>query len=170
MKNIILAFVFIFSFYTLIGNVSSYTIPEEALRIRIVPHSNEPEDIVIKNIIKEHIELKLYNLLKDTKGIEEAKIIITNNLNSIDLEVKNLLNLYNYDKSYNINYGLNYFPDKEFQGITYVEGYYESLAITLGEGKGDNWWCVLFPPICLLETTENVKYTSLVKEIIEKYL
>ena len=56
---------------------------------------------------------------------------------------------------YNINYGLNYFPKKEYKGITYKEGYYESLVITLGEGAGENWWCVLFPPFCMLDATET---------------
>ena len=50
---------------------------------------------------------------------------------------------------------------------------YESLVITLGKGEGDNWWCVLFPPLCLLEENENtqdVEYHFLVKDIIDKYL
>ena len=49
---------------------------------------------------------------------------------------------------------------------------YESLVITLGEGAGNNFWCVLFPPLCLLDTEEepeNVEYTSFVKEVIDKY-
>ena len=55
------------------------------------------------------------------------------------------------------------------KGIEYDEGYYESLLITLGEGKGDNWWCVLFPPLCLIEAEESteVEYKSFIKEIIE---
>ena len=70
------------------------------------------------------------------------------------------------------NLGLNYFPEKEFKGITYDEGYYESLVITIGEGKGDNWWCVLFPPLCMLEAEEStdVEYKSFVKEIVDKYI
>ena len=77
----------------------------------------------------------------------------------------------NYNLPYSINFGLNYFPEKEYKGIVYEEGYYESLLITLGEGKGNNWWCVLFPPLCLLEAEENteVEYTSLVGELLEKY-
>jgi len=61
---------------------------------------------------------------------------------------------------------------KEFNGITYEEGMYESLLVTLGEGKGDNWWCVLFPPLCLLEAEESdeVEYKFFIQELIEKYL
>ena len=114
----------------------------------------------------------MYELLKNTKGVDEARRIINNNLNNIDSDVRNTLQLLNYDLGYNINFGLNYFPSKEYKGITYDEGYYESLVITLGEGKGDNWWCVLFPPLCLLEAEESteVEYTSFVKELLDKYL
>ena len=67
-----------------------------------------------------------------------------------------------------------YFPKKKYKGITYKEGNYESLVITLGEGAGDNFWCVLFPPLCLIEADEtsndNVEYKFFVKELIDKYL
>ena len=66
-----------------------------------------------------------------------------------------------------------YFPKKEYKGVEYNEGNYESLVITLGEGKGDNWWCVLFPPLCLIdaeEQTSDVEYKFLVKEIIKHFM
>jgi len=172
MKNIILTIIGIICFYMMIGHVSSLVIPEDALRIRVIANSDSEYDQSIKNKVKENIQFKLYDLLKDTKGTEEARIIINNNLNYIDSEVNKTLKLNNYNLDYTINYGLNYFPSKEYKGTIYEEGYYESLVITLGEGKGNNWWCVLFPPLCLLEASDsdNVEYTSYVKELIEKYM
>ena len=77
----------------------------------------------------------------------------------------------NYNISYNLNFGQNYFPKKDFKGITYDAGYYESVVVNLGKAEGDNWWCVLFPPLCLLEAEESdeVEYKFFVKELIEKY-
>ena len=172
MKKLICAFLFIIVFYMMIGHVSSLAIPEEALRIRVIANSNSQYDQNIKNYVKENIQFKLYDLLKDTKGIEEARKIINTNLPDIDNEVKRTLQELNYELGYDINYGLNYFPSKEYKGTRYEEGYYESLVITLGEGEGDNWWCVLFPPLCLLEAEEDTKveYTSFVKELLDKYL
>ena len=72
----------------------------------------------------------------------------------------------NINYGFKINFGLNYFPPKELNGKKYDEGYYESVLITLGEGSGDNWWCILFPSICLTE--ENANYESLIKNIFEK--
>ena len=90
----------------------------------------------------------------------------------IDNKVDKLLKKENYKLGYSINFGYNYFPEKEFKGITYEEGMYESLLINLGEAKGNNWWCVLFPPLCLLEAeeSEEVEYKVFIQELIEKYL
>lgn len=172
MKKLMLAIFLIILLYVFIGRVSSLAIPDDALRIRVIANSNSDYDQEIKKIVKENIQYKLYELLKNTKGIDQARKIINNNLNDIDNNVKETLQLLNYELGYDINFGLNYFPSKEYKGITYDEGYYESLVITLGEGKGDNWWCVLFPPLCLLEAEESteVEYTSFVKELLDKYL
>ena len=79
----------------------------------------------------------------------------------------------NITNNYSINYGNNYFPKKVYQEVEYPEGNYESLVITLGDGLGDNWWCVLFPPLCLLEAQEenikDINYTFYIKELIDKY-
>ena len=172
MKKLILIIFLIILFYECIGHVSSLAIPDDALRIRVIANSNSEYDQEIKKIVKENIQYKMYELLKNTKGIDEARRIINNNLDNIDNDVKTTLQLLDYELGYDINFGLNYFPSKEYKGITYDEGYYESLVITLGEGKGDNWWCVLFPPLCLLEAEESteVEYTSFVKELLDKYL
>ena len=69
---------------------------------------------------------------------------------------------------FQIHYGENYFPEKEYQGKTYEAGMYESLVITLGEGRGDNFWCILFPPLCMIEEEEPVEYKSWIKEAISK--
>ena len=115
----------------------------------------------------------MYYLLKDTLNINEARNIINNNLDKIDTKIDDLLNLKNYQIGHDINFGYNYFPEKEYKGITYEEGMYESLVVTLGEGKGDNWWCVMFPPFCLIEAhdngTTNIEYKWLVKDLINKY-
>ena len=70
---------------------------------------------------------------------------------------------------------MNYFPEKVYKGVKYEEGEYESFVVTLGNGMGKNWWCVLFPPLCLLEAEETeetteVEYKFFISELIDKYL
>lgn len=142
-------------------------IPEDAIRFRIIANSNKLEDQTQKIKIKEKMEPVIANILSTSNSLDETRKEIKNNM----YEVKDILN--KYDISYKINYGFNYFPEKNYKGVTYKAGEYESLVVTLGDGLGDNWWCVLFPPLCLLEASEDdyddIVYTSYVKELLNKY-
>ena len=113
----------------------------------------------------------MYNILKNVTQIEDARIRINDNLDYIQKNISNTLIQENYNIPFEIKYGLNYFPEKEYKGVKYKDGYYESVVVTLGEGLGDNWWCALFPPLCLIEAEEStdVEYTTLVKTVIDKY-
>ncbi len=174
MKKTIILLIFIVLFYGFISNVmaENIEIPDDAIRIRVVPNSNSDYDQEIKGKVRTVLESTMYNLLKDSKNSDEARKIISSNLNTVEKNVEDILQKERYDKDYKVNFGYNYFPEKEYKGVTYEEGYYESLLVTLGEGKGDNWWCVLFPPLCLVEAEEStdVEYKSLIKEVLNKYL
>lgn len=167
------AIIMLVIFFILFSNVKAdnYIIPDDALRIRVIANSNSEYDQNIKLKIKEMLEIKMYNLLKDIKGVENARNIINNNLINIENDVRNILENENYTLGYNISFGDNYFPKKEYKGVTFNEGYYESLVVTLGSGEGDNWWCILFPPLCLMEAeeSEEVEYKFFVQELFDKY-
>lgn len=148
-------------------------IPNDSIRIRVIAPSDSIEDQKLKKNVKKSIQTELSEMLKDVNTIEEAREVLNRNLNDVEYAVKTELERNNSNINFNVNYGLNYFPVKEYKGITYDNGYYESLVITLGEGQGKNWWCVLFPPLCLMDEDENnmkdVEYKSFIKEILDKY-
>lgn len=174
MKKIIIL-IGIFFVYSMLtgGKTSASIIPEEAIRFRVIPNSNTEEDQSIKIKVRDELQTELYYLLKDTKGIEDAREKISGELDEINENIENILINENYHKGYQVSFGRNYFPEKTYKGITYDAGYYESLVVTLGKGEGDNWWCVLFPPLCLLEADESeeeVEYKFFLQELIDKYL
>lgn len=175
MKKTLLILGIIITTYITIGVKAEklVEIPENSIRIRVIANSNSDYDQEKKQELRKEVQLYMQDLLKEAKTVNDARNIINNNLDNINTNIDNYLHNLNYNTTYSINFGLNYFPKKEYKGIKYKEGLYESLLITLGEGKGNNWWCVLFPPICLLEAdeteTNEIEYKSFVKEIIEKY-
>ena len=175
MKKTLLVLVVILTTYIIIGMKAEQIveIPNEAIRIRVIGNSDSEYDQEKKNEIRKEVQLYMQELLKDAKNVNEARTIINENMSNLNKNIDNYLTQIDYNKDYTINFGLNYFPEKEYKGIKYKEGLYESLLITLGKGEGKNWWCVLFPPICLLEAEETeqdeIEYKSFVKEIIEKY-
>lgn len=148
-------------------------IPDEAIRVRVVANSNSASDQAVKMIVKNVIEKEITEMLMDVDTIDSARSVLKDNLKSIEHTVERILKQNNNDSDYKVNYGYNYFPKKEYKGVVYNEGYYESIVVTLGSGKGDNWWCVLFPPLCLMESNtdnmEEVEYKSFIKELIDKY-
>lgn len=153
----------------LVKNKNDNTIiPKESIRIRIISNSNNQIDTEEKYKVKKNVEKELYSLLKNVKDVNEARSVINNNLSRLNLVIEDTTNL-----EYDVKFGNNYFPKKVYKGIIYESGDYESVIITLGKGNGDNWWCVLFPPLCLLDENENTKdveYKFFVKELIDKYI
>ena len=169
----ILSFIFIIIIYVFISNVvvANNLIPDDAIRVRVIANSNSDYDQKIKYEVKDIVEDDMYNILNGVSDISLARDKINSNLDYVYNDIDKYLKSNNYNLGFDINFGYNYFPKKEFKGITYKEGNYESVVVTIGEGKGDNWWCVLFPPLCLIEAEDSndIEYTSLVKEIIDKF-
>ena len=174
MKKTILIIITIFSVYYAIGVKADdiIRIPSDAIRFRVIANSNDDYDQKIKYRVRDEIQTYMSRILQNVDNIDMSREIIIDNLDEINNKIDAVLTNELYHLPYKVNFGLNYFPTKKYKGILYDEGYYESLVITLGAGEGDNWWCVLFPPLCLLEAEEgkDVEYTSFVKEIIDKYV
>lgn len=149
-------------------------IPEDAIRFRVIANSNLDNDQEIKKIVSKELQKELYNSLKDVKNVDEARRLLKNNTLSLEKSVEETLLQNDMNPIFDINYGMNYFPEKIYNGVEYKAGEYESLVVTLGEGVGDNWWCVLFPPLCLMEAeevkdSEKIEYKFFVQELIDKY-
>ncbi len=148
-----------------------YVIPDDSIRIRIIANSDSFDDQYIKIKVKQLIEPVIEEDLRDSSSLKESRFIIKNNLDKYDSMIYSYLVDNSYNDKFSINYGSNYFPEKEYKGVKYESGNYESLVIKLGSGMGDNWWCVMFPPICSLEVEENsdIEYKVFVKELFDKY-
>lgn len=167
MKKIIIILFFLSILFIFSNHSEEILIPNNAIRFRVIANSNSIEDQTKKIIVKNNIERELYTLIGNVSTTEEAKKIMEDNLDNIDKMVAK------YQVPYQISYGLNYFPTKNYKGVLYQAGNYESLVITLGNGEGSNFWCVLFPPLCLLDNEENdvsdVKYQFYIKKILDKF-
>ncbi|MBQ3468959.1 MAG: stage II sporulation protein R [Bacilli bacterium] len=144
-------------------------IPNEAIRLRVIASSNSEGDQLLKREVKRNLTKELFPLIKEARDINEAREKIRNNFKDLSLNIKEVTK----DDNYQINYGKNYFPEKTYKGVKYPAGQYESLVVKLGDGAGKNFWCVLFPPLCLLEgekdKANDVEYKFLVKDILKKY-
>lgn len=155
-----------------INKQESIKIPKEAIRFRVIANSNDKKDQDLKKKVVKDLQKNIATIKYTPKDLTSSRESIKNSIPKFDETIKNTLQKEGISETYSINYGMNYFPEKNYQGVIYEAGDYESLVITLGNGLGENFWCVLFPPLCLIDQEkqeENVEYTSFIKEIIAKY-
>lgn len=167
MKKILIIVAIVISILC-INKKDEVIIPNNAIRFRVVSSSNTLGDQTIKNKVSKNIQNKIYELTKNTSTYTETKKVLDNNYeylkDSIEEELKNS----NVNYSYHLNIGRNYFPSKEYKGIKYDAGYYDSVSIELGNHDGLNWWCIIYPPLCLIdEDTTDIEYTTLAQELID---
>lgn len=155
-----------------INKEEKITIPKEAIRFRVIANSNSKEDQGIKKKVINNLNKEIRKVTTLNTSLQTSRKKIKQEISSFSKVVEETLQEQQPNQTFTVDYGMNYFPEKEYKGIVYEEGEYESLVITLGNGLGDNFWCVLFPPLCLLDTEEvpeDIEYTSFVKEVIDKY-
>jgi stage II sporulation protein R len=142
-------------------------IPNESIRLRIIPNSNSSLDIIMKENTKKEIMEIVNNF--DSVSIDSSRKEIVENVSNVENKVKKLFDDNNYNETFVVNYGLNKFPEKIYKGVKYKEGYYESLVVEIGNAKGNNFWCVLYPPLCLIDENKETNYKSKIIEIVRKF-
>ena len=172
MKKIIIFILTIVTLFSVITNIKAKEsiIRDNTIRFRILANSNSIYDQNIKIQVRNVIQNEILKLVKDCNNKEETRKVLINNKIHLEELTRKTLNELNYDKDFEINYGYNYFPKKKYNNNIYKEGKYESLVIKLEEGKGDNFWCILFHPLCLLESEDNsnTKYSFYLKDLYKK--
>lgn len=130
-------------------------IPDQAIRLRILANSDHVEDQRLKRKVRDAIieEIKAWKE-KPTQMIE-ARQMIQEKLPDFQQTAQKTLEQYGSTQTVAVDYGQVPFPTKLYGDQVYPAGEYEALRITLGEGKGDNWWCVLFPPLCFIDMSNG---------------
>ena len=170
---ILLSFLIVFSFCGINFGCSTHTTIEEGydlLRIHIRANSNDKDDQTVKLLVRDAIAQVLSSLLANASSLEKAKQIVSDGLTTLkDISDKVLRE---NDKTYTSVCTITneYFPTRAYKDIVVESGYYDALVISLGEAKGDNWWCIIYPQLCY-ETSGNGKVVlrSKLKELWEKF-
>ncbi len=130
-------------------------IPEEAIRLRILANSDSAKDQWLKREIRNRVNEEITIWVEQLDNIENARTVIESRLDRIEEIVTNELFKLGIDDEFTVEFDEVQFPTKLYGNIVYPAGIYESVLITIGEGKGENWWCVLFPPLCFVDFTNG---------------
>lgn len=133
--------------------VVSSRIPEEAIRLRILANSDSPVDQAVKRLVRDEIVEAMNGWATGPQTIEEARNTIMAHMDEIKAITAGVLESRGFDYGSTAELGVVSFPTKMYGSELYPAGEYEALRITLGAGEGQNWWCVLFPPLCFIDAT-----------------
>ncbi len=131
-------------------------IPGEAIRLRILANSDVPADQQLKREVRDAVNAKITVWVKDLTSIDKARSVIKSKLPEIQAIAEKTVADKGSKQAVHVEFGKVQFPTKLYGEFLYPAGEYQAILITLGEGKGANWWCVLYPPLCFLDFSNGV--------------
>lgn len=174
MKNICITF---FVFVIIIATVvfaTVYSAPaaqaeNDYLRIHVRANSNTQIDQSVKYKVKDGVVALISERITECTDKEAAMRVIGDIIPEIVAESERILaeNGFNYGARASIR--AEEFPTRVYGEHTLDAGVYDALIVELGTGKGDNWWCVIYPPLCFTSAKQDVEYRSIIYDIIEKF-
>ncbi len=163
-KNIFTAFVILFLLFiyiTICANsyvsAVSSNISSSVFRLHVIANSDSREDQNLKYIVRDKV-LEYMNTLVDTNisSKEETMRIVSENLDNFKSVAQNTVYENGYNYIVNVEIGNFTFPTKNYGDISLPAGYYDALRVSIGDAKGKNWWCVMFPPLCFVDVSSGV--------------
>lgn len=157
---------------------------EGILRFHVIANSDSKEDQALKLKVRDSVLAKVQDRLADcfakelktepgTKTLEAQRAELTeswvkDHLKEIEGWAAEVIEEEGYDYDVTANLGVRWIPEKEYDGIWFPAGNYEALNIVIGTGAGQNWWCVIFPPLCLIEGSNEEEAARLEEVYGEK--
>lgn len=115
------------------------------VRLHVIAHSDDKAEQELKLRVRDEVLDYLEPLLRDAGSPEKAQSIITANLDGIALAAQSV----SEGRKVQVRLGEEYYPTRDYGDFSLPAGRYTSLRVILGSGAGHNWWCVVFPPLCV---------------------
>ena len=150
----ILFVIFLFCITNNYTNAVSSNLSNNFFRLHILANSDSEEDQTLKLKVRDNI-IEFMNK-QDFKTKEAALNYVQENLSKFYEIAEQTIYENGYNYSVNISIGNFYFPTKNYGNISLPAGFYDGIKIEIGEAKGQNWWCSLFPPLCFVDISSGV--------------
>lgn len=172
-KNVFLLIflLFIYTFlcaYSYVQAISS-DLSDSVFRLHVLANSDSEEDQNLKYIVRDNLLSYMDELCANCTNKEDAIKIVETNKEKFEQIALNTIKEQGYSYDVNINIDNFEFPTKVYGDISLPAGYYDALRVEIGEAKGQNWWCVMFPPLCFVDVSSGIVPDES-KEILEESL
>ncbi len=132
----------------------------ELIRLHVIANSDSPEDQALKLKVRDRLLLTFGESFKEAQTMEQARETIQTNLAELEKVALTEIKEQGYNYQVNALLGIWPFPTRVYGDEVYPAGEYEALRLVIGEGKGANWWCVMFPPLCFVDVSSSMSEKS----------
>ena len=153
-----LALALVFAFSPVVSSPAKANFDGEILRFHVIANSNSPEDQALKLKVRDHVLSVWQSIIPDCENADDAEKCAIRNLSLLREAAIDIVSYYGYDYDVSVGVGVYDFPVKSYGNVTLPAGKYNAVRIVIGEGAGENWWCVMYPPLCL--TKETVSFSE----------
>lgn len=151
---LLLIYIFISAFSY--ANTVSKNLSNSVFRLHVLANSNSEEDQALKYKVRDSVLEYVNTIAKNANSKDELINIIKDNVTNIKQIAENTILENGYNYSVNISIGNFEFPTKNYGDISLPSGFYDALRIEIGEASGNNWWCVMFPPLCFVDISSGI--------------
>lgn len=151
-------------------NLPSSQSEKEYLRIHIRADSNLEEDQAVKYKVKEAVINYLTPFIAECDTKKKAERLVLDRLDGIEEVADGVLKVNGFTYKSSAKIKNEQFPTRYYGSVCLETGYYDALILELGSGKGDNWWCVVYPPLCFTGESVKYEYRSKIKDIIDEFI
>ncbi|MGC5325673.1 stage II sporulation protein R [Brevibacillus sp. SYSU BS000544] len=130
-------------------------IPQESIRLRIIANSDSFQDQWLKRKVRDSIVEQMNQWAKELDSYDEAHSFVSGKLPELQQVVDETIKQHGFTYKAVVDFGSVPFPTKLYGSYVYPAGNYEAVRVRIGEAKGQNWWCVLFPPLCFIDMSNG---------------
>ena len=131
-------------------------IADKILRFHVLANSDSKEDQALKLLVKDTLVEYLTPFVKDAPDITQVRTIVSGQLTELKALAQATVRQQGYSYPVTVSLEETYFPLKIYGKFTFPPGYYQALRVMIGEAEGQNWWCVMFPPLCFVDETYSI--------------
>lgn len=134
----------------------SANLSSSVFRLHIIANSDSNEDQNLKLIVRDNVINYMNTLISNSNSKNDIISIVSNHLEDFKNIALETIHSNGYNYNVNISIGNFYFLTKSYGDVSFPSGHYDALKIEIGESIGQNWWCVLFPPLCFVNSSSGV--------------
>lgn len=154
-------FLFLLSLYVIVSAFSyvdavSTDLANSVFRLHVIANSDSKEDQDLKYIVRDNVLSYMNEICKSAKSKEEAIDIANKNQDEFKKIALDTIHQNGFDYDVDVEIGNFSFPTKTYGDISLPSGYYDALRIKIGSARGQNWWCVMFPPLCFVDVSSGI--------------